>query len=522
MNRLNILIIDDEKLTREGIIASIDWKRLNIHGIYEADDGVNGLKQAKLYRPEIILSDVRMPRMNGIDMCKELQTIVPNSSIIFMSGYSDKEYLKAAITLKAISYVEKPINTVEIEEAIRSAIELQRLHVKNQATITTHNKFMQDKLSLDIIYTPLKKSVSDYIKQFQELGFPLKSNSEFTTLIITLKTAISSLSEHAHNSLNLAIDDIVKKFRVNYIYGIKNDEYIILHLFTNGRPIEANLKGICNDISQYLKSNYRYYIALGKTVTGIQNVYQSYNTAVLLMQSSFFYDYNSVIKTQDVITAPISDDNALYLKFEEGLRFNDQEKIVETVNSLYNSMKNNQVMLPNHAKDTYYKLFGLLREIASNQHISPFYEESSSAILDYVSKCGSLSDLNRMLLDKIDLYFHSVQKENIEHTTIFAIKEFISKNYGNENLSVKDISDSVFLSSTYVCTLFKNETGKTLNQFLTEYRIEKAKSMLKDFRIKITDISSKVGYSDGNYFSKAFKKLVGLSPSEYRERYGKS
>ena len=88
----------------------------------------------------------------------------------------------------------------------------------------------------------------------------------------------------------------------------------------------------------------------------------------------------------------------------------------------------------------------------------------------------------------------------------------------NDTLSVKDISEHVYLSTSYVCTLFKTETHQTLNQYITEYRMEKAKQLLSDPRYKITDISSKVGYSDGNYFSKSFKKIVGLSPSEYREK----
>jgi two-component system response regulator YesN len=518
---LKILIIDDEKLTREGIISNIDWKRLGIQEIYEADDGINGIKQAKLHKPDIILSDVRMPRMNGITMCKELLTLLPNASIIFMSGYSDKEYLKAAISLKAISYVEKPIEASEIEAAINNAIHLQKIHAKNQATFHTHNEFMQNKLSLEIIYTPLKKSVTDYLVQFQELGISLKANTEFTTIIIDLKTILSSLVEHVLDDLYLSIGDIIKKYRMNYIFGIKNDEYILLHLFSNGVTAEYNLNGICSSLSSYLGKGYRHYISIGKTVHGIQNVYQSYNTAVLLMQCSFFYDYNSIIKSNENATAPASIDSSLSLLFEEGLKFKDREKVLQTVDTIFHRLKNNQSLLPNYAKDIYYKLFILLQNFATNQHILLFNDEYNLTILDNVSRCDSLFELNQMLVAKIDAYYLALQNENQENATIYAIKDFINKNYSNENLSVKDISENVFLSSTYVCTIFKNETGKTLNQYLTEYRIEKAKNMLNDSRYKITDISSKVGYSDGNYFGKAFKKLVGLSPSEYRERYGK-
>ena len=105
-----------------------------------------------------------------------------------------------------------------------------------------------------------------------------------------------------------------------------------------------------------------------------------------------------------------------------------------------------------------------------------------------------------------------------ENPVVFQIKEFLHQNYSLPTLSVPDVSEHVHLSSSYVCTLFKNETGLTLNQYLTDYRIKMSKRLLADPRYKIADISSKVGYSDGNYYSKTFRKIVGLSPSEYREK----
>ena len=111
---MKLLIVDDEELTRIGVISSIDWKTLGIHEIYQADDGIHGLEAARLHRPEIILCDVRMPRMDGITMLEQLESVLPDTVPIFMSGYSDKEYLKAAIKLKAVNYIEKPLNPSEI------------------------------------------------------------------------------------------------------------------------------------------------------------------------------------------------------------------------------------------------------------------------------------------------------------------------------------------------------------------------------------------------------------------------
>ena len=140
--------------------------------------------------------------------------------------------------------------------------------------------------------------------------------------------------------------------------------------------------------------------------------------------------------------------------------------------------------------------------------------------MDTLETIFSFDELHEKLVQKTGDFFQAATNAEEENSTIFLIKDYISQKYMNETLSVKDISDHVFLSTSYVCTFFKNETGQTLNQYLTEYRMEKAKQLLADPRYKIADISSRVGYSDGNYFGKSFKKYTGLSPSEYREKKG--
>lgn len=518
---MKILIVDDETLTREGIITNINWQQFGITDIYEADDGIHGIEQAKQYQPNIILSDIRMPRMNGIEMVLEIQKILPDVSIIFMSGYSDKEYLKAAIKLKAISYVEKPIDATEIEASIKSALAMQLLLVKNQITSNSHNKYTENKLALQLIYYSQDTNDKYYLNQFEELNYAVKPTTEFTTLIITLKKEIPAILDKDINYLNQLLKDLTKKHRLHYISAVKNDEYLILHLFTDSKNSGTQVNQICHSLSSNLAATYEHYIIVGKTVRGPRNAHESYNTAVLLLQSAYFYEYNSIIRTYSATTAPVGSDQPLLIKYTEALNQQDKEHLLETAAALFHLFKNNQRVLPNYVKNLYYKLFTLLIQKASDLHITAFHDDASATVLDYVSKDSNYIELHQLLLDKISLFFSSQEEHLEDNATIYLIKEFINQNYRNDTLSVKDISQHVFLSSSYVCTLFKNETGKTLNQYLTEFRIEKAKNMLLDPRYKITDISAKVGYSDANYFGKTFKKLVDLSPSEYRERYGK-
>ena len=119
---MKLLIADDEKLTREGIRDSLDLEALGISGVFLADDGVHGLETALEELPDIVLTDIRMPRMNGVQMAEQILAANPGTVIIFMSAYSDKEYLKAAIKLKAVSYVEKPLDMKELKLALGEAV----------------------------------------------------------------------------------------------------------------------------------------------------------------------------------------------------------------------------------------------------------------------------------------------------------------------------------------------------------------------------------------------------------------
>ncbi len=527
---MKLLIVDDEELTRGGLIHSIDWTALGIDTIYEADDGLHGLEIVKRYSPEIILSDVRMPRMDGVEMVKQIREIQPESSIIFMSGYSDKEYLKAAIKLKAISYVEKPIDLEEIKESVKDAIINHKSIVFSRQSADDNRYDSMFQLTLKMIY-PNHDPQTDYKSGLSQLGFSLKNYSSFATLIIKLLNVSSpqgstpgftnglSISKLEATPIMQQLSPLLKKLKIDFIYGVKQEEYIVIHLLGSDKIQKDILRKLLERFSNSLKQSFTHFMSVGKTVSSIEKLYESYNNAIILMHSSFFYPYNAVLLNDtEAIAYPSLLPNEILSEFSEALLSQNLERINQILVELKKAFVNNKAILVNQVKDLYYKLLLELNEAANQFHIS-ISADSTETILDYISKSLTFFDLHEILERKITSFFKSFENANRDNSTIFLIKEYVSKNYQNESLSVKDISEHVFLSSSYVCTIFKTETGKTLNQYLTEFRIDKAKKLLMDSRYKITDISSKVGYSDGNYFGKTFKKQVGLSPSEFREQY---
>ena len=213
---MRLLIVDDEDLTREGLVSSIDWSALNINYIYQADDGLNALSMVQKYKPEIILSDVRMPRMNGIEMAERIQEISPNSSMIFMSGYSDKEYLKAAIKLKAVRYVEKPINPEEVMEAVKEAIAHFEMKQITNDSLYHHKRELSVRLAQTLLY-PVETKVS--LKDaFSALGITISTTSVFSTVMVKFADNLTELAKHTIEETVNALSEKCERRKVAFVY----------------------------------------------------------------------------------------------------------------------------------------------------------------------------------------------------------------------------------------------------------------------------------------------------------------
>lgn len=515
---MKLMIVDDEKLTRQGMYQNIDWASLGITEIFDADDGINGVALAKEKEPDIILSDIRMPRMNGINMLENIRTFLPDVNIIFMSGYSDREYLMAAIKLKAVSYVEKPIDPLELEEAILSAVENNELLKRTKQSATLHSHAKAGRLALSMTYPPEQREVFS-AKELLATDTSIRINHYFTTIILKSVQSLGDFPEEILSDIHNSFDRFLLNFALEEMHIIKHDQYLVYHIFGSSKPSERILMRICEFLRSALANTSPLFLAVGETVSNIENTWKSYNTAVILLQSSFFYDYNSILFPQaekNSFVPAYTDQSAAYM---EALLSKNPERISRIEDSIYDTFRNCRSLLPNKVKDLYYKLFVVIQNACRKLSLNTDEAfASSDIILEYVQNCHILPELHKLLTDKSQSFLRLSENQKPESASIFAIKDYISHNYHRDGLSVKEIGDYIHMSSSYVCTIFKSETGLTLNQYITNYRIEKAKLLLADSQYKITDISGKVGYTDSNYFGKSFRKQVGLSPSEYREK----
>ena len=269
---MKLLIVDDEELTRVGVISSINWQSIGIDEVLQADDGMNGLEMARMHKPDIILCDVRMPRLDGIQMLEQLETILPDVVPVFMSGYSDKEYLKAAIKLKAVNYIEKPLDPLEIQDAVIEARDLclERKRTRHNESIHSMENASRLALLLTQPYAHAKENIDQLLA---ELSLSISPSTSFTAIVLKTETE-EELPINEAGAMYMSVREFLKTFHIDCIFAEKRVQYMVYFLF-GPAPGPAARKSIEEFFCKLYSRYSRFCIAAGDTLTGISKAYQS-------------------------------------------------------------------------------------------------------------------------------------------------------------------------------------------------------------------------------------------------------
>ncbi len=518
-----LLIVDDETPTRSGLRTAIDWASLGISRVIEASDGEEGLQAVRREHPDIILSDVRMPRMDGVTMLEKVRAVCPETVFIFMSGFSDKDYLMAAIRLGAVSYVEKPLNFTEVRGAVSDAVQRCLRIAQEKEAITAADTVRVRELALKFT-DPSPDAVTDRdLSYFDKYG-SADVFSSAATLLLSLDQRCDLPGDFLP-ALENAFHERLKMKHLHFAAAQKHPYLFVFHLFRKDGLSEAALLDAAESLLASLSRKEPAYIAAGPAVKGVRRLYSSYSSAVLTLQHAFFfppgtilYGYGNKILTRPSFaaahTGPAPED--LFPRITEAWSSEQPMEAQTVLSEFFTCLSGRSDLLVRQVRTLYFRLAGALSEIRAGKQFRS-QDPASSAALDSMELCFCLGEMHRVLVMLSASYFEDLKSHSAERSVADLIRNYIMQHYADPLLSTKEISDHVNLSASYACTVFKNETGKTLNQFITEFRMEKAKELLRDPRSHITGIAQLVGYNDGNYFGKAFKKYTGLSPSEYRE-----
>ncbi|WP_138752120.1 helix-turn-helix domain-containing protein [Paenibacillus sinopodophylli] len=531
---MKLLIVDDEERTRELLKNYIPWAELGIDQVFTARNGIMALELGREVRPDIVLCDVRMPKMNGIEFAQQYQTIDQTSIFIFLSGFSDKEYLKAAIHLKALNYIEKPVNLDEVKSVVSTAIQLKREERKKQsedeqlkAGFDHGLPYLRQEMVRKLIAFPTSVHVRPALQSRET--FLLPSEGPYTVLSALLYWSPIYLPEdpvivQEQLLFKLNMQPQLDKYRA--LFGFDSNHFLIIVLagayrssFRDNREVIDSLYA---DLKAIAGQNIEVRLGIGTVVQDIDEIPISYHAARQAGFMQFYVEGLKPIFANEVSTAhsPLETNWEDVRLTRDELRKGNLDAVKQSIDQLTERARQHMDMDIVRVKDTFFQLLLAILEVAVQQGLKELTHDAERRyIWKEIDRISNLNHLRRYLLSFLQLFYEA--KSGHAEQGLSKMREiirYIHSHFHENGFNIQQIADHVNLSETYLCSYFKKQRGETIKEFITHTRVEKAKELLLDREVKLYEVAIALGFTDANYFSTFFKRYAGVSPSEYRER----
>lgn len=531
-DEIRLCIIDDIPDVVEGIARGIPWTEYGISVAGTAGNGVAGRELILRTKPHIVLTDIRMPRLDGLEMMKELEPECPGMKVIFISGYTDFEYAQQAVRLGAFDYVIKPFNPGQIVDIVlkaKAAIEEETLHEKQYRDMERKLRESMPYLRQEYFQLLLQypAPAEQAAKRWDFLNIDLDREG-FTVFLVEIdgfaeRTMAIPVQEvelirfTLHNILEETIRGITKGF----IFRDNTNRYVAVINHTGACGTEA-LAELCREnIARY--SKFTVSLGLGEEVRQIQDIFYSYNQAQTALSYIFYTGGNSVFSYRNV--QPMDETVPQYSAEKEKelfyfLRSGNLSKAEDALDGLFAADVSGVAPPPDIMKGRYYELAFLMNRVFAEkltpEEMKPL-EKQAHRLKD--SAVYSLRELREtvQVLCRMGCGAQVQKQTDAANHLVDQVIAYI-RDHLDENNTVNDYARLVYLSGSYFANLFKKVTGTPVGQFVTAERMERAKEMLAEGRA-VQDIAPALGYEGRQYFSELFKKHTGMTPSEFRQSF---
>lgn len=529
----SMIVIDDIKTVVNGIVNQLEWKEYGIEIAGTALDGESGLKLLQDKKPDIIVTDIRMPKLSGIEMTREILELLPHSKIIFISGYSDFDNARQAIEIGVFDYVLKPFTSKQFLETVlkaRDAIVREREHSRRVTEMEIKLResmplLRQEYLGMLVRYSSDPETIA---RRWEFLEIDME-DGPYAVLAAELDDQQDT--EHGGQTIReielnrFSIQNILEETIRNFTKGIVFRDGVsrFISIFTPAdvdRPVAIAEKCLEN-VARYSKCTIS--VGVGLTVQEKYEIPRAYRQAMEALSYNFYtgggsvFDYrNIMVRKQMSPNYPIEKEKELLFHIRTG----NIEKTMQDVDTIFLEWEYiEHLPSPERIKVLYVELAmsihkSLIRLI--DESVQPLFEEKMKEL---AYRSSNIKDMQQ-LIKEICLIgcriVESEQRQQAEKIIDQAI--FYIKNHLHLNQTVSDYARQVHLSNSYFANLFKKMTGMSVMQFVVNERMEKAKELLAQ-HYSIQEVAEALGYEDRSYFSEVFKKQTGLTPKEFKVRH---
>lgn len=509
---IKVLIVDDEPKLREGLRAFIDWGAYGYEVVDTAANGNEALDKYQRSHPDLVLADIRMPGMDGLQLIEKLRRQDPLLHILILSGYADFSYAKKAMTQRADGYLLKPVDEDELKDylwKIKLTIDEEK---SSQQWKHVTDEWNREALIQSVLTGEDEDDTATLCERADKVGICGKS---FQILLLT-----AQIEGDAEAEMNvLARKTLVRLFEETgrgWGFAI----HAKLGVLLKEPLLSVELGGIYRELAAELTgAGIRFSAALGEKVGCLTEIRESYRTACELVRHHFFLDQGTILTPEALqagtakVTGSSTEELGEQLYYAVDIGNRDAVKsVLHRLGEAYRA----EGATENEIKSRYVELLTTiygkaLKQSPELQHRGKEFSDGFSKI----QKAYSILELNGQAERLLQQIMNQLGEDG-KHREVKIMLDLIHRNY-SDNLKLETLSGIFNYNSAYLGKLFKNTTGEYFNTYLDKVRIEKAKSYLEE-GLKVYQVAEKVGYTNVDYFHSKFRKYVGTSPSAYRKQ----
>lgn len=540
MNEIKVFLVEDEMVIRRGIKNSIDWEKEGYIFCGEASDGELAYPMIIKEKPDILITDIRMPFMDGLELCKLVKKELPNIKILILSGYDEFDYAKEAIRLGVTEYLLKPISSGKLLEALNGVSESIRREKEDKDLVRKYMEEMRENTEHEK-QKFFEQMIAGNLSMADALETGKKYEMNLSAGMYNLLLFRFTLGEENRKSGELlgeaeyAIEKLTE--RLEYVFefqrGVEGWEFLLMA--DNEEQMSERVKELSKDLEEIMKnySTIAYFGGIGQPVARLRELEESFREAERALAARFTMELNRIISVEDIRMAQNVDtlDDIEITSFgeiektrtmlEKFLNTGAEDEIDEFVDVYINELPEENLksvlMRQYIIMDAYIVMMSFCEKI---EGIEGEMQAQSEELKNSMKTSQTLEEIKnyiRMLLKKIIGVRDTISGRRYSDIIEIA-KDQIRKTYMSDEISLNTIAAEVGVSPSYFSSIFSKEMGKTFVEYLTEIRMDRAKELLMCSSMKTSEIGYEVGYKDPHYFSYIFKKTQNCTPKEFRAR----
>lgn len=531
MDTYTVLLVDDEEEVIQVIMKKINWEGLGFSVIGYANNGVKALEMMEEYQPDVVMTDIKMPYMDGMELSGRIKVEYPATKILLFTGFDEFEYAKEAVHLEVEEYILKPVNSIELTNVFTQLkIKLDQ-EISEKRSVAVLQKYYMESLPLlqANFYSTLiegrirEDEIQKFLSDYQiSLPGPL-----FCCLVIhTSSTQVPKDMNPLLLSTSVrrqAEERLEKKWGAKFFSYLGN-EVVLVQL--NSENEVPELTDECDRFCRYARRiiGAVVTIGIGQVCEQILDLSQSYSSAREAVSYRGIYGASRAINIKEIAPqemgeAGLMNDTELSVLFKK-IRLGSGEEITEAANRYLDQMSLSAKTLQQHHIAVVELLTALYRFAMNNDIVVEQFSEDMKELYSNIPNMGP--DALRRWLVATSLSFHEKMTTARSRSTksfVWKAEEYVRHHYADADLSLDDVCEILGVSNSYFSTIFKKETGKSFVGYLTDFRMDRASRLLIETNEKSYIIAKSVGYTDPNYFSYVFKRRFGVSPSKYRTEH---